>query len=465
MRLIQESKCSKQERKQTFESSVDRIVFSVLAGSLLTSCAGVPAGVDEAAGSRVEVVRQADGSYSLTRDGEAYLVKGAGTGNGAGLSGGNLALLKDSGGNSIRTWGIEQLEELVDGKPLLDRAHELGISVAVGFWVRHVRHGFDYGDADSVRSQRDSLRNAVLKYRDHPALLVWGLGNEMEAFEPNAADEVIWRELNHLAGIIKELDPNHPVMSVISGAPPEKIAGIVEHYPNLDILGINAYANAPTVGRSLPGAGWHGPYMLTEFGVAGTWEVSTTPWNAPIEPDPSTKAAESYTAYVLDRDDNVGRSLGSYAFFWGHKQEATATWFSMFLPSGEKLPRVDAMAYAWSGAWPENRAPRLNTLETPVAFRRVKPGVVAVAEADVTDREGDPLRYEWAIRAESSDRKIGGDAEAAPRSYPDSIIDGQGTSRIQFTTPARSGAYRIFATAYDGRGGAVAHNLPFYVED
>ncbi|MGB5336752.1 MAG: hypothetical protein WBN07_14105 [Woeseiaceae bacterium] len=434
------------------------LLFSLCAAGALGDTKLVP-------GSRVQVVKESDGTFTLLRNGEPYFVKGAGIATGPGLGGDNLQLLAESGGNSVRTWGIEHLQQVVDGKPFLDRAHELGISVTAGFWVQHVRHGFDYSDARSIDAQRAALREAVLKYRDHPALLAWGLGNEVEAFEPNVEGEVIWREMNHLAGIIKELDPHHPVMTVIADAPPSVIADILEHYPNLDILGVNVYGNAPVAGQNLVGSGWTGPYMLTEFGVAGTWEVTTTKWDAPVEPDPSTKAAETYTAYTMDRDNNVGRTLGSYVFFWGHKQEATATWFGMFLPSGEKLPRVDAMAYAWSGKFPQNRAPKLNSLDTPVAFKAVKAGGMSFAEVDCVDREGDELRYVWDIRAESSDRKIGGDPEAAPPSFTGLIDKGQGSSRIEFRVPKRPGAYRVFITAYDGQGGAVAHNLPFYVED
>ena len=438
------------------------LVIALLLGSWVASASD---GQDLGSGSRVQVVEQPDGTFTLLRNGEPYLVKGAGTGSGEALGGASLEVLAASGGNSIRTWGIEQLEELVDGKPLLDRAHELGLSATVGFWVQHKRHGFDYSNADSIEAQRSKLREAVLKYKDHPALLMWGLGNEMEAFGTGEIDVRIWQELNHLAGIIKELDPDHPVMTVISSAEPEKIDGILEHYPNIDVLGVNSYNSAPLVGQRLVGMGWTGPYMLGEFGVTGTWEVPTTAWDAPIEPDPSTKAAETYTAYTVDRDDNAGRSLGSYVFFWGYKQEATATWFGMFLPTGEKLPRVDAMAYAWSGEWPDNRAPKLESLETPVAFKKVAPGSTSHAEADIVDREGDELAYVWDIRAESTDRRIGGDPEAAPPSFPDAIEDGQGTPRITFKAPDSPGGYRVFVTAYDGQGGAVAHNVPFYVEN
>ena len=123
------------------------------------------------------------------------------------------------------------------------------------------------------------------------------------------------------------------------------------------------------------------------------------------------------------------------------------------------------MAYAWSGDWPENRAPKLISLDTPIAFKKVKAGSTSFAVVDCIDREGDELKYVWDIRAESSDRRVGGDAEAAPPSYPNAIETGQGTTRIAFRAPSQPGGYRVFVTAYDGQGGAVAHNIPFYVDD
>lgn len=412
----------------------------------------------QAPGSRVEVVKDAAGAFTLLRNGEPYTIKGAGGHR-------HLQLLAASGGNSIRTWGIEHLEQTTDGKPLLDVAHELGISVTAGFWVQHERHGFDYADPASVEKQRSQLREAVLKYRDHPALLIWGLGNEMEAFGPRPNNPLVWKELNHLAGIVNELDPHHPVMTVIAGASQATIDSILEHYPRIDILGVNAYGGGAGTGQALPGLGWHGPYMLTEFGVNGTWEVPKTAWDAPIEPDPSSKAEAYYSTYVLDRDKNAGRSLGSYAFYWGQKQEATATWYGMFLASGEKQPAVDAMSFAWTGEWPANRAPTIRSLESPLAFQSVKPGRKSHAEVDSADREDDALRYVWDIRAESSDRRVGGEAEAAPPSFADAIRSGQGTKRISFKAPRQAGGYRVFVTVFDGQGGAAAHNFPFQVEN
>ncbi|MGB5578101.1 MAG: glycoside hydrolase family 2 TIM barrel-domain containing protein, partial [Woeseiaceae bacterium] len=232
-----------------------RTTSAILTALVLSACAAnAPVDRDTAPGSTVQVVKQPDGTFTLLRNGEPYLVKGAGMGSG------DLQLLAASGGNSIRTWSIDQTERLVDGKPLLDRAHELGISVTVGFWVQHVRHGFDYSDSASIEKQRAKIRSAVLKFKDHPAVLAWGLGNEMEGFEPGETDVRIWQELNHLADIIKDLDRHHPVVTVIAGANPSKITGIRKHYPNLDILGVNAYSGAPVVGQNLVAMGWNGPY-------------------------------------------------------------------------------------------------------------------------------------------------------------------------------------------------------------
>ena len=88
-----------------------RTTSVILAALVLGACAAnAPGDQDTAPGSRVQVVKQSDGTFTLLRNGEPYLVKGAGTGGGQGLGGGDLELLAASGGNSIRTWGIEQLE-------------------------------------------------------------------------------------------------------------------------------------------------------------------------------------------------------------------------------------------------------------------------------------------------------------------------------------------------------------------
>ena len=202
----------------------------------------------------------------------------------------------------------------------MDRAQELGLGIAAGIWIEHERHGFNYDDPAQVQKQRDAVRQAVRKYKDCPAILVWGLGNEMEGPTATGAEPrtiKIWQELNVLASIIKEEDPNHPVMTVIANDSSAKVKGIMDYYPNIDILGVNAYASGGGVGQALKQMGWKKPFMLTEFGPPGAWEVPKTKWGASIEPSSWEKAGGYYaTSQMLSRDEQ-GYSPGHLRFSVG----------------------------------------------------------------------------------------------------------------------------------------------------
>lgn len=407
--------------------------------------------------SKVEIRKNTDGSFTLIRNGKPFLIKGAG-------GRGPIDLLAECGGNSVRTWSTDPLATEIDGKPFLDRCLELGIAVTVGLWVKHERHGFNYKDQKFVQQQRDTIRAAVRKYKDHPAVLMWGLGNEMEGPTSDGADPTIWKEINELAAIIKEEDKGHPVMTVIAGAVPTKIKNAKEYCPNIDVLGVNVYAAAPGAPDVLRDAEWDKPYVLTEFGPVGHWEIRKTEWGAPVEPTSSEKATTYYDTQMTVMEKGEGRCLGSYAFIWGAKQETTFTWFGMFLPTGEKLPTVDAMTKAWTGHWPKNRCPRIESFETNLREAKVKPGLEITAGVKATDPDGDTLTYEWAVVSESTDRKEGGDPESAPPSHPECILKAE-NGTVTLKTPAQPGAYRLFITVRDGQGSAAADNVPFFVTE
>jgi len=86
------------------------------------------------------VERTIDGGYTFMRNGSPYYVRGAG-----GIE--YIADVARFGGNSIRTWSHDNAKEI------LDEAHRHGITVMMGLWVQHERHGFDYDNAERVASQ------------------------------------------------------------------------------------------------------------------------------------------------------------------------------------------------------------------------------------------------------------------------------------------------------------------------
>ncbi len=261
-----------------------------------------------------------------------------------------MELLADAGANSVRTWGADDIGER------LDAAHALGLSVTVGIWLGHERHGFDYSDKVQVQAQLERARQTVLRYKDHPAVLLWGIGNEMEGYE-SGDNPAIWTAVNDIAAMVKQLDPAHPTMTVTAEIGGGRIASINELCPAIDIHGINSYGGAPSLPERYRAGGGTKPYVLTEFGPPGSWEVPKNAWGAPYEPTSTEKADAYRKAYESAVNGAQGLALGSYVFTWGFKMEATATWFGMFLSDGARLGAVDTMTELWSGKPPENLAP------------------------------------------------------------------------------------------------------------
>jgi hypothetical protein len=242
-----------------------------------------------------------------------------------------------------------------------------------------------------------------------------------------------------------------------------RIKNLLQYCPNIDILGVNAYGSASGAGAAVTQQGWNRPFVLTEFGPTGQWEVEKTAWGAPIEATANQKAASYYATQQLVTEDSKNICLGSYAFLWGYKQEATATWYGMFLKTGEKLPQADAMSFAWTGNWPPNRCPKLKSLTTSVTEKTVPPGTDSTATADAIDPGGAPLKYEWSVVDESQANGVGGDDEAAQASHPECITGAQDQT-LAFKTPTQPGAYRLCLIIRNGKGGATTANVPFLVQ-
>jgi len=230
---------------------------------------------------KVEVVEHG-GKYQLLRNGEPYRVKGAG------LSEEDLESLAAHGGNSIRTWGT------VDGPEgtirLLDHAHELGVTVSLCLYTGSERVGFDYEDEAAVARQFARIKQEVLKYKDHPALLTWIIGNELnfDFKNPNVYDAV-----NDLSKMIHEVDPNHPTTTTIAGFSEGMIDILQERAPDLDFFSFQLYAQLYALPEFVKDTDFKDPYFITEWGAIGHWEVPQTSWGAPLEQDSTTKA-ETY---------------------------------------------------------------------------------------------------------------------------------------------------------------------------
>ncbi len=396
---------------------------------------------------------QQEGKWILLRDGEPYFIKGAG-------GSADFAYLAAVGGNSVRTWSTENATRV------LDSAHQQGLTVMLGLSLGKERHGFDYDDADAVAQQKERIRKTVLKYKDHPALLTWGIGNEVDLFYTNTN---VWYAVQDIAAMIQELDPHHLVTTVVAGINEEKAELIAERVPDIDYLSINIYGGLEDLPQTLKSIGYQDAYVVTEWGPTGHWEIQKTAWGVPIEQTSTEKAAIYQQRYQRGIAAAPNQALGSYAFLWGQKQETTPTWYGVFTDSGKPNEVVDALEYLWTGEWPSVRAPSINqfTLNDAVASDsiRVEANSTVNAHVDLDIADGQTVSFRWEILPESTDIKSGGDPESRPSAVTGRIISHDNNGKMQFAAPDDPGAYRLFVYAENQAGKVANANIPFWVNE
>jgi len=419
-------------------------VLALLAGSSLARADGP-----------ILVTLGKDGErHVLLREGEPYEARGAG------IEFGDKARFEARGGNSFRTWRTDNGEQT--GREVLDEALALGLTVLMCIEITPERKGFDYDDEDAVRRQFEFAKAEVQKYKDHPALLAWMIGNEPNLFFENPK---VFDAIGDIASMIDEIDPNHPTTTALAGFDATLASLIETRAPALDFVSIQMYGDIVNLPQRIAEAGFDRPCMVTEWGAIGHWEVATTAWEAPIEQN-STAKAENYLKsheIALATDPRI---LGNYVSLWGQKQERTPTWYGMFLEDGSSTAAVDAMQYLWSGDWPENRAPSITDIvldgRTAADSVTLTPGQSVTATVTSTDPEGAPLDWHWEVMEESRADQAGGDKEKISQVVPGLVSAEAGSAEL--TAPTTPGAYRLFVYTRDDGGGAAHANVPFLVE-
>lgn len=400
--------------------------------------------------SVVKIQRTGKG-FELIRNGQPCFIKGAG-------GSAYLDKLAKAGGNSIRTWS--------SSRKVLDKAHEKRLTVCMGLSMYKPRHGADYSDTGMLSRQRERICDEVSKLKNHPALLMWGIGNEVEHLAGREAALQVWREIEIIAKMIKTIDPNHPVITVIAGTGP-KLEDIKRLCPTLDAVGINSYGALSNVPDDLRKYGWQKPYLITEFGPRGWWEAPKTRWGLPLE-QTSTEKSQFYERAYKTAIEDKPNCLGSYVFLWGNKQEKTHTWFNMFLQDGTPTEMVDTMTRLWTGHWPANRAPKIGNRKIYAPGHDgphiYQPSAAVTFRVQSADPDNDALTIRWDIRRDESDNpSTGGDRERRIPPIKDAVVSSECNTAVIKMPPA-AGNYRVFVYVSDPSGKTATANLPVKIE-
>ncbi|MDQ8181866.1 glycoside hydrolase family 2 TIM barrel-domain containing protein [Pelagicoccus sp. SDUM812005] len=401
--------------------------------------------------ARVEV-RKTESGYSLFRDGVPFFVKGA-----AGYE--HVRELSEAGGNSLRTWGMDQTEKA------LPEIRRYGLSLCAGLWMVPPRQGFDYSDAAARSAQLEEIKKQVLWLASEPSLLVWGVGNELELGVSKVSPEV-WKAVEEVASFIKEVDPLRPVMTVLASVDEAALQCIEALCPSVDFVSFNSYGDLELVQSKLDTIGWTRPYLVTEWGANGHWEVRQTAWGAEIEPTSTEKAAQVRRRYQR-LNGSHGQCLGSYIFLWGNKQERTPTWYGLFDQEGRATESVDAISSLWSlkgeaGACPQISSLRLASKEVTESVT-VKAGDWVEAECELARGRFVSESARWSIACESEDKKMGGDREAVSEEI-ETRFEELGEGRVCFAAPLAGGCYRLYVELRSGDRWVATANFPFWVE-
>ncbi|MBR1871493.1 MAG: hypothetical protein IJ802_06670 [Kiritimatiellae bacterium] len=411
-------------------------MFARIAMMCAVACAAGLAGAAPA----VVKIEGKEGAWKLTVNGKEFFARGGG-------GGGSKSLLAEIGGNTFRTWAAN------GAKKDLAEAEKNGLMVMLGFWLGHAEHGFDYTNEKALVGTAKEVIDTVREVRNHPALLCYTLGNEMELGEKHPRE--MWTFINRLAKKIHELDPNHPVGTVVADIWQEKTTQIMEWAPELDFLGLNSYGGATSVGLRWRLQGGKMPYFITEFGPGGPGDHGRASNGIALEETSTRKAAWYKTVWEKIVEDK-GYCLGGYVFTWGWKNECSPTWYGTMLPDGTRLEVVNTLARLW-GKPLKNRCPRV--VDVKVSKDKLAEGEEFTASVIGRDPDGDKITWEWALVDEHVHYGKKEKNLRTPPAWKDAIVSGQGTDKVRVKLPG-GGKYRLYAFCFDSKGNAAYANHP-----
>jgi len=414
-----------------------------------------------ASAKTVTIQKNKQNQYQFYIDNEPFSI------NGVGFESNRFKELKEAGGNAFRTWRTD------NAHMELDSAAKYGFQVALGLDIEKELHDFDYNDEEAVALQLEELKKQVLEFKDHPNLLCWVAGNELNLlFDEKGGLKLVnpktYIALNELVQFIHEVDPNHPVTTTFAGGSKEHVDLCRKHCPDLDFLSFQVYGGLGDIHKIAKEAAPDMPFIVTEFGPMGHWEMPATSWGREIE-EPSAAKATGYAGRMKAAfgENPDGKCMGGFAFLWGQKQERTPTWYGVLGKNGESTATVDELTKIWTGSYPANRAPTVNQIfingNGPMDNVTLSPNSEHVAKVDISDPENDKLEISYVIMSEVRERSDGGAFEKEPEEivFKHELND---TGDLVFIAPQQEGDYRLFVYAYDGERKMGYSNIPFYVK-
>ncbi|MGW0783184.1 discoidin domain-containing protein [Streptomyces sp. NPDC002913] len=429
-----------------------------VAALLAAGAAALPVPAAQAAGTVVKV-EGSQGAWRLTVDGAPYTVKGLTWGPAVADAGRYMPDVRSMGVNTIRTWGTDATTA-----PLLDSAAANGIKVIAGFWLQP---GGGPGSGGCVDYLTDTTyKNNMLAefpkwvdtYKDHPGVLMWNVGNESVLGLQNCySGDALERQrdayttfVNDITRKIHAVDPDHPVTST------DAWTGAWPYYkknaPDLDLYAVNSYGAVCDIRRTWEDGGFDKPYIVTEGGPAGEWEVPDDANGVPDEPTDVAKA-EGYSRAWQCVTGHTGVALGATLFHYGTEYDFGGVWFNL-LPAGQKRLSYYAVKKAYGADTSGDNTPPVISGMTVDNASAVQAGKPFTVKASVSDPDGDPLTHQVLL---------GGKYVDDSGQLVDTRFTDKGDGTFEVTAPDRLGVWKVYLKSTDGKGNVGIETKSFRV--
>ncbi|KQX83635.1 discoidin domain-containing protein [Streptomyces clavifer] len=429
-----------------------------VAALVVAGAAVLPAPAAQAAGSVVKV-EGTQGAWRLTVDGAPYTVKGLTWGPAVADAGRYMPDVRSMGVNTIRTWGTDATT-----KPLLDSAAEHGIKVVAGFWLQP---GGGPGSGGCVNYLTDTAyKNNMLAefpkwvetYKDHPGVLMWNVGNESVLGLQNCySGEALEQQRNAYTTFVNDItkkihavDSHHPVTST------DAWTGAWPYYkrnaPDLDLYAVNSYGAVCDIEQTWKDGGFDKPYIVTEGGPAGEWEVPDDAHGVPDEPSDVAKA-DGYRRAWQCVTGHAGVALGATLFHYGTEYDFGGVWFNL-LPAGQKRLSYYAVKEAYGADTARDNTPPVISGMTVDNDSAVQAGKPFTFRASVSDPDGDALTHQVLLGS----RYVDDSGQLTDVRFTD-----RGRGTFEVTAPDRLGVWKVYLKTSDGKGNVGIETKSFEV--
>lgn len=143
-----------------------------------------------AAQNKVVIIKHDHDKWKMIVNGDPFFIKGV-------VGNESIAKVKEYGGNSVRS-GCHEEE--------LDKINDFGLKALVNLPAKAERDGMDYNDTSEIRKQTEKIISIVKITKDHPAVLMWAIGNELDYIPPlKPFNPKVWDAVNQVAKAIHSM--------------------------------------------------------------------------------------------------------------------------------------------------------------------------------------------------------------------------------------------------------------------